>query len=57
MPTTGMDFAILGLVYLAIHVVRAINMGTFYPLMKRAGYGLPVERCGSGLVRLPSLVQ
>ena len=38
---TGMDFAILGLVYLAIHVVRAINMGTFYPLMKRAGYGLP----------------
>ena len=38
---TGMDFAILGLVYLAIHVVRAINMGTFYPLMKKAGYGLP----------------
>tara|TARA_A100001015_G_C15042514_1_gene740743 strand:- start:1617 stop:4820 length:3204 start_codon:yes stop_codon:yes gene_type:complete len=38
---TGMDFAILGLVYLAIHVVRAINMGVFYPLMKKAGYGLP----------------
>ena len=38
---TGMDFAILGLVYLAIHVVRAINMGIFYPLMRKAGYGLP----------------
>jgi NhaP-type Na+/H+ or K+/H+ antiporter len=38
---TGMDFAILGLVYLAIHIVRAINMGVFYPLMKKAGYGLP----------------
>lgn len=38
---TGMDFVILGLVYLAIHLVRAINMGIFYPLMKKAGYGLP----------------
>ena len=38
---TGMDFVILGLVYIAIHLVRAINMGTFYPLMKKAGYGLP----------------
>ncbi|MFP6886563.1 MAG: cation:proton antiporter, partial [Opitutales bacterium] len=38
---TGMDFVILGLVYLAIHLVRAINMGMFYPLMKKAGYGLP----------------
>ena len=38
---TGMDFAILGLIYIAIHVVRAINMGVFYPLMKKAGYGLP----------------
>ena len=38
---TGMDFVILGLVYVAIHLVRAINMGTFYPLMKKAGYGLP----------------
>ena len=38
---TGMDFLILFLVYIAIHVVRAINMGMFYPLMKKAGYGLP----------------
>ena len=22
-------------------MVRAINMGTFYPLMKKSGYGLP----------------
>ena len=38
---TGMDFLILALVYLGIHLVRAINMGTFYPIMKKAGYGLP----------------
>ena len=38
---TGMDFAILGLVYVAIHIVRGINMGIFYPLMRKAGYGLP----------------
>ena len=38
---TGMDFLILGLVYLGIHLVRAINMGAFYPLMKKSGYGLP----------------
>ncbi|MBG29147.1 MAG: hypothetical protein CMI31_03990 [Opitutae bacterium] len=36
-----MDYAILGLVYLAIHVVRGINILAFYPLMKKAGYGLP----------------
>ena len=40
---TGMDFVILGIVYIAIHVVRAINMGVFYPLMKKAGYGLPTK--------------
>ena len=38
---TGMDFLILFLVYVIIHVVRAINMGMFYPFMKKAGYGLP----------------
>jgi NhaP-type Na+/H+ or K+/H+ antiporter len=36
-----MDYAILGFVYLAIHLVRGINMGIFYPLMRKAGYGLP----------------
>ena len=38
---TGMDFLILGLVYVAIHLVRGINMGIFYPFMKNTGYGLP----------------
>jgi NhaP-type Na+/H+ or K+/H+ antiporter len=38
---SGMDFAILGLVYLIIHLVRATNMGIFYPLMRKSGYGLP----------------
>ncbi|MBP52882.1 MAG: hypothetical protein CMI27_07025 [Opitutae bacterium] len=38
---TGMDFAILGLVYVVIHLVRGINMGFFYPFMRKSGYGLP----------------
>ena len=38
---SGMDYAILGLVYMIIHLVRAINMGIFYPFMRKAGYGLP----------------
>ncbi len=38
---SGMDYAILGLVYLIIHLVRAVNMGIFYPFMRKAGYGLP----------------
>ncbi|MFP6894465.1 MAG: cation:proton antiporter, partial [Opitutales bacterium] len=37
---TGMDYVILCLIYLTIHLVRAINIGMFYPLMKRTGYGL-----------------
>ncbi|MBL62136.1 MAG: hypothetical protein CMI30_01895 [Opitutae bacterium] len=36
-----MDYLLLAIVYLAIHVVRATNMLIFYPLMKKAGYGLP----------------
>ena len=43
---TGMDFAILAIVYLIIHLVRAINMGIFYPFMKKAGYGLPPRMRG-----------
>jgi NhaP-type Na+/H+ or K+/H+ antiporter len=38
---TGMDYVILFLIYLAIHLTRAINIAMFYPLMKRTGYGLP----------------
>ena len=53
---TGMDFLILGLVYVGIHLVRAINMGTFYPIMKKAGYGLLVRMqwsCGGVLYEEP----
>ncbi len=35
------DFLLLGIFYLGIHVVRAIVIATLYPIMKRAGYGLP----------------
>ena len=36
---TGMDFAILGLVYFAIHGQRRQH-GNVLPLMRKAGYGL-----------------
>ncbi len=39
----GKDFIILGLIYIGIHVVRAIVLFIFYPAMKRIGYGLPVK--------------
>jgi len=35
------DFLLLGIFYIGIHVVRAIVILVLYPLMKRAGYGLP----------------
>lgn len=37
----GQDFLLLGIFYVGIHLVRAIVIGLFYPLMRRAGYGLP----------------
>lgn len=37
---TAVDFVILLLLYVGIHVVRAILVVSFYPLMKRFGYGL-----------------
>lgn len=37
------DFLVLGIVYVGIHVVRAIVMTVSYPFMKNAGYGLPVK--------------
>ena len=40
---TGMDFLILFLVYIAIHLVRAINLGMFYPLMKKPVMGYQVK--------------
>lgn len=38
-----MDFLILAIVYIGIHVVRAIVIGVFYPAMKNIGYGLTVK--------------
>ena len=38
---TGKDFIILGILYIGIHIVRAIVIAIHYPVMKRAGYGLP----------------
>ncbi len=35
------DFAILFIIYIGVHVVRAIVIGVLYPIMRKAGYGLP----------------
>ena len=35
------DFLVLGLVYLAIHIVRSVNIIALYPIMRKTGYGLP----------------
>ncbi|PLW99125.1 MAG: hypothetical protein C0594_17385 [Marinilabiliales bacterium] len=40
---TGNDFIILGILYIGIHVVRALVIAMFYPLMKKFGYGLDVK--------------
>jgi Na+:H+ antiporter len=37
---TAIDFLILGILYIGIHVVRAIVIAIFYPAMKNIGYGL-----------------
>lgn len=37
---TGKDFIILIILYIGIHIVRALVIAMFYPLMKKAGYGL-----------------
>lgn len=34
------DFMVLGLLYVGIHLVRAVVILTLYPVMKNAGYGL-----------------
>lgn len=34
------DFLILGIVYVGLHIIRAIIIIIFYPVMKRIGYGL-----------------
>lgn len=40
---TANDFLVLGIVYVGIHVVRAIVIAIHYPFMKKLGYGLPVK--------------
>jgi len=40
---TGTDFVILGIIYIGIHVVRAIVIGMFYPIMRKIGYGVTVK--------------
>ncbi len=35
------DWVILGLLYVGIHVVRAIVIATLYPILRKSGYGLP----------------
>lgn len=37
------DFVVLTLVYIGIHVVRAIVIAMFFPVMKRAGYGMTAK--------------
>ncbi len=37
---TASDFVILFIIYIGIHIVRAIVITLFFPLMKNAGYGL-----------------
>ncbi|HIN39118.1 MAG TPA: cyclic nucleotide-binding domain-containing protein, partial [Flavobacteriales bacterium] len=38
---TANDYLLLLIIYVGIHVVRAIVILMFYPFMKRTGYGLP----------------
>lgn len=37
---TANDFLILFLLYIGVHIVRAIVIAIFFPVMKKAGYGL-----------------
>ncbi len=37
---SGNDFLILGIIYVGIHIIRAIVIAMFFPVMKRTGYGL-----------------
>ncbi|MBC8245746.1 MAG: cation:proton antiporter [Verrucomicrobia bacterium] len=35
------DYLVLALVYVVIHLVRFVNIGLLYPIMRKTGYGLP----------------
>ncbi len=38
---TPNDFILLGILYIAIHIIRAFMIVILYPFMRKAGYGLP----------------
>ncbi len=40
---TGKNILVLLILYAGVHIVRAIVILIFYPVMKRAGYGLPFK--------------
>lgn len=40
---TASDFVILFIVYIGIHIVRAIVIAMFFPVMKNAGYGMTAK--------------
>lgn len=40
---TASDFVILFIVYIGIHIVRAIVIAMFFPIMKNAGYGMTAK--------------
>jgi len=43
---TANDFLILGIIYIGIHIIRAIVILVLFPFMRKAGYGLTVnESC------------
>ena len=38
---TAIDFLKLFIIYIGVHIVRAIVIAVLYPVMRRSGYGLP----------------
>ena len=40
---SGKNLLLLGIIYVGVHIIRAIVIAIFYPAMKRVGYGLPVK--------------
>ena len=40
---TRKNMVILLILYVGIHIIRALVIGFFYPILKKAGYGLPIK--------------
>ncbi len=40
---TLQDWMILGILYIGIHVARAVVIALLYPILRKSGYGLPVK--------------